>query len=158
MTLTRIIRVVVFAGIVLAVVDSVLRPKPAVGFVLDVAFSPSSCGDGNDVVVTVMANHQARLNASPTFNISDARWTIRNRLSTRAERLVYVRADPNVTFGEFTEFVDALSPEVEVLSLITPEVERHVQKRWCLSPSKRTVQRLWGIPRFPKGPLPLALR
>ena len=116
MTLTNIIRVVVFVGAVF-IAASVLPCKPAVGFVVDVAFSPKSCGDGIHVVATVMVNHQARLNSTPPFNISDARWTIRNRLSTRAVRLVYVRADPHVTFGEFAEFVDAVSPEVEVLSM-----------------------------------------
>jgi hypothetical protein len=157
MLLTRIIGVVVFAAIVL-VVASALRRRPPVGFVVDVAFSPNSCGDGNNVVATVMGNQQARLNSTAPFKISDARWTIRNRLSTRAEKLLYVRAVPDVTFGEFVEFLDAVSPEVEVLSFITPEVERRVQESWCLSPSKRTVQRLWGVPRIPTAPLPPALR
>ena len=151
MLLTRIIRVVEFLSMVL-VLASVVPQRGSVGFVLDVAFSPNSCGDGNNVVATVMGNHQARLNSAPPFNVSDARWTIRTRLSTRAEKLLYVRADPDVTFGEFIEFVDAVSPEVEVLSVITPQVEQQVQRSWCLSPSKRTVQRLWGIPRAPTAP------
>jgi hypothetical protein len=52
-----------------------------------------------------------------------------------------------VTFGDFVEFIDAVRPEAEVLSLITPDVERQVQKSWRLSPRERTVRRLWGSGR-----------
>jgi hypothetical protein len=45
-----------------------------------------------------------------------------------------------------------------VLSLITPEVEQQNQHTWCLSPSKRTVERLWGNPKVERVPLPPGLR
>ena len=124
-----------------------LDPGRSVGFTIDIAFSPKGCGDARYVVATLVGNHQAKLNDySSPFGISDARWVIRNRLSTRTARLVYVRAEAGVPFGEFVEFVDAIWPEVEVLSWITPGLER--ERSWCLSPSERSIQRLRNSRRF----------
>ena len=41
----------------------------------------------------------------------------------RAERAVLVKAEPDVSWGEFLAMVDHLKPEVTRLAILTPQVE-----------------------------------
>jgi hypothetical protein len=81
-----------------------------------------------------------------SLGIGEAQRVIRDRLQTRADKLVFVRADPGITFGEFVEFIDAVRSEAKVLSLVTPKVEQRLSQTWCLSPSEHGLRVLWAPP------------
>jgi len=105
------------------------------GFRVDVATSPESCGDGRNIVATALGGHRARLNSEPDRETALAAQRVRTVLSTRAEKLVYVKADADVTWGEFMELVDHVWPETGVVSILTPGVESSARRNGCLEPS-----------------------
>ena len=77
--------------------------------------SPGSCGDGTNIVLTVLDNQRAELSGSVPFHLADAQSVIRNRLSAHAWKILFVRAGPG-----------------EVLSLITPQVQRQIARHSLL--------------------------
>ena len=105
------------------------------GFMLDIAAAPEGCGDSRNVVATAMGSHKARLNAEEGLGMAEVEAGLRKALKSRAEKLVYVKAKPDVSFADFMELVDTIRPEAEVISLITPEVEVLARRRSCLAPS-----------------------
>jgi biopolymer transport protein ExbD len=111
------------------------RHLPSAGFMLDIATAPESCGDRRNIVATAFGNHRVTLNVDPGFDIRELPSRLREILKYRAEKLVYVRAEPGVAFGEFVQLVDAVRPEAEIISLITPQVEVLAHARICLVPS-----------------------
>lgn len=117
--------------------------EPTKGFVVDVATSPASCGDGSQIVATATGKRSARLNAGPDLAIAEIRHQVRVEMSYRAEKVVFVRANAGLSWGEFLELVDELWPEVEVVSLLTPQVESH--RTSCLSPSCRDCTNFGGF-------------
>jgi hypothetical protein len=105
------------------------------GFMLDIAAAPEECGDSRNVVATAMGSHKAKLNAAEGLGMAEVAVGLREALKYRAEKLVYVKAEPDVSFADFMELVDTIRPEAEVISLITSEVEVLARERWCLAPS-----------------------
>ena len=105
------------------------------GFLIDIATSPKRCGDGRNVVATAIGHHQVKLNQGDAIEIPEVAPRLREIFKYRAERLLYVRAEPGVPFAECIELIDAAWPEVEITSLITPQVEAQARKSYCLSPS-----------------------
>jgi hypothetical protein len=71
---------------------------------------------------------------------------VRERLRTRAFKVLFLRSDPKVTFGDFAEFVDEVQSEATVLSLITPQVEQRAQQTHCLNVSERAMHILLNTP------------
>jgi hypothetical protein len=59
---------------------------------------------------------------------------LREALRYRAEKVVYVEAEPGVTWGEFLTLVDHVWTEADVVSLITPQVDALARKSICLTP------------------------
>jgi len=105
------------------------------GFVLDVANAPQGCGDGRHIVAVAVGKHRVRLNAEPDMTVSEVGPRVREILKTRAERIAFVQAEAHVSWGELVELVDHIRPEVEVISLITPQVDWLARQRMCLAPS-----------------------
>jgi len=68
----------------------------------------------------------------------------------RAEKVVYIKAEAGVSWGEFMELLDNVRPEVEIISLLTHQVERSSHGHLCLAPSCGDCARLrrlrgnWG--------------
>jgi hypothetical protein len=61
---------------------------------------------------------------------------LRDILHYRAEKLVYVTADPGTSWGDILEVIDGVWPEVDVVSLITPQIKTLTEKSYCgLAPS-----------------------
>jgi hypothetical protein len=108
---------------------------PAVGFLVDVASAPTSCGDGSHIVAIAMGNGRARLNAEPVVSLDQLDLRLREVLSYRAEKLVYVTAEPQASWADFLVMVSRVWPEADVVSLLTPEVDRLRRQRYCLAPS-----------------------
>jgi len=109
--------------------------KAAEGFMLGIATAPASCMDNVRIVIaTATSSHRARLNTEPELPIAEVSPRLREVMRYRAERVVYVRADADVSWGEFVELVDHVWPEADVVSLITPQVDAEARRTICLSP------------------------
>jgi hypothetical protein len=145
----QVSRVLAFMVCVAAIVGlkDIGPGSPTSGFLLDLAATVQCYGDNSQVVATVHGNHQAQLNVNPAFDVADARKVIRDRLRTRAEKSIYLRANSDVAFEDVVEFLDAVRPEAEVISLITPHVEQQRALRGgCLALSERIPRGVWRSP------------
>ena len=69
-------------------------------------------------------------------------------MRTRAEKVIYVAAEPTVPWEEFVELVDSVWPEADVVSLVTPQVEAEVRRSFCIRPSCRDCRNFGGYGRF----------
>jgi hypothetical protein len=114
------------------------------GIMVDLATSPKSCGDGSHIIAVAIGGHRAKLNAEPDAAFPEVVQRLRKVMSYRAEKIVYVKAEAEVSWGEFLELVDDVWPEVNVVSVLTPQVE--VRRTYCLSPSCRDCTRFGGLP------------
>jgi hypothetical protein len=90
---------------------------------IDVATSPDSCGDSRDVVVAAIGRHRARLNGEFDVTITDVGQRLHEVMSYRAEKVIYMKAAPDVSWGDFLELVDEVWPEADVVSILTSQVE-----------------------------------
>jgi hypothetical protein len=113
---------------------------------LDVAASPNWCGDGSDIVAVALGGHRARLNIEPETTIADATQRLHEIMSYRAEKVVFVRAEKDVSWEEFVELVDAVWPEANVVSILTRQVALLARRNICLVPSCRDCTKFGGFP------------
>jgi hypothetical protein len=120
------------------------------GFIVDVATSAESCGDGTYIVAAAIGGHRAKLNAEPDRTYPETVKRLREVMSYRAERVVYVKAETGVPWGEFMELVDDVWPEVNVVSILTPQVEAMSRRTFCLGPSCRDCARFGGFHSRPQ--------
>ena len=130
---TRSILIVVLVWIFSATCAQ--RRTHTTGLVLDLAVAPESCGDVRSIVATAVGGHRAQINVDPGLPIGQIGPRLREIQSYRAEKLTYVTAKADVTWGEFLELVDRVWSESDVVSLITPQVEVLAERRRCLAPS-----------------------
>jgi hypothetical protein len=117
---------------------------------VDLAASAESCGDGSDIVAVAIGRHRAKLNAEPDATFPEAVQRLREIMSTRGEKIVYVRAEAEVSWGELMELVDDIWPEVNVVSILTPQVEAISRRTLCLGPSCRDCTKFGGFPTRPQ--------
>ena len=103
---------------------------------MDIAKS-RECGadDIRLIIVTAIGSHRVRFGAEPDRTIFEFALRLREVMSVRAEKLIYVKADAGVSWEEFLELLDVVWPEADVVSIITPRVEALAQGRYCLNPS-----------------------
>ena len=119
---------------------------PAKGIIIDVASSSAPCGDSpRTLVATAIGAHKARLNQEPVAAIPEVCRRLREVLSYRAEKVVYVNAEAEVPWEDFMELVDNVWPETDVVSILTPEVEVLGRRTHCLHPSCRDFTRFGGF-------------
>src|ERR1700674_2080230 len=114
-------------------------------FLVDLATSAESCGDSGNIVAVAIGRHRARLNAEPDVTFPEAVQRLREAMTYRAEKIVYVKAEADVSWGEFLELVDDVWPEVNVVSILTPQVEATARRTYCLGPSCRDCTRFGGF-------------
>jgi hypothetical protein len=112
------------------------------GLMVDVATSPRTCGDGREIIAVALRGHRARLNSEPDAAIREVARRLHEVMSYRAEKVLYVKAEADVSWGEFLEFVDQVLPEVDFVSILTPQVEELARRSDCLSPSCRVCTKL----------------
>jgi hypothetical protein len=117
------------------------------GFRVDLAKSQETCGDGRSIVAVAIGGHRARLNAERDAAFPKVAQRLREVMSYRAEKVLYIKAEPQVPWTEFLELVDQVWPDVQVVSILTPQVEAMARRTLCLSPSCRDCTRLGGFPR-----------
>lgn len=118
--------------------------RTPVGYLIDVAIAPEHCGDGRWIVITATGNHRAIINGDPNREtpIAQTVSTVRETLRYRAEKIIYVDAEPTVPWSDFIDVLDAIRPEAEIVSLVTPRTKALAEKRWCLAPSCGRCDRL----------------
>jgi hypothetical protein len=132
---------------VLLVCGAACQPKSSapLGFMVDLATSEESCGDGSHLIATAVGGHRAKLNAELDRTFPETVQRLREVMSYRAERVVYVRAEAGVSWGEFMELIDEVWPEVNVVSILTPQVEAVLRRTYCLGPSCSNCTRFGGF-------------
>jgi biopolymer transport protein TolR len=112
----------------LLVLDYYSRNPDIYGLPVYIAVPPKSCGDGRTFVVQV--HHGGSLNLN---NETVERGGLEDRLkevfATRAERLLFVKGDPDVDFGEIAQIIDIARAQADYVALITPSIEKEIRER-----------------------------
>ena len=111
------------------------KSGPKTALILDIATAPQSCGDGRNIVAIALGSGRAKLNGEATVPLDQLAARVREVQSYRAEKLLYVTAEAGVQWGDFVAMVERVWPEADVVSIVTPEVERLARQRYCLAPS-----------------------
>jgi len=123
------LRILLLATVVLIVglrVSKTLNHRPSGFYVELVAHTSSSeCGDGRKIVLQILKGHTFKIN-SETVLSEDLKGQLREIFRTRAERVLLIRADPDVSFQEVVSAIDAAEGDVTNLHvvLLTPEGEK----------------------------------
>jgi len=128
-------RSIVAVSIVLATLGCSSERAIETTLILDVATSPKSCGDGNDLVATAMGSGRAKLNSETFASLDQLAARIHEAQRYRVEKLLYVTAEDGVDWGDFVAMVKRAGPEADVVSVLTPEVVRLARQSYCLAPS-----------------------
>jgi len=120
--------------------------------IIDIASAPDlatllgtdACGDERYLVAVAKGHAQVKLNMGPAVPSTEAVQRIHEVMRFRAQKVVFVKADADVPWGQFVEMVDRVWPEADVVSIVTPRVEALAAQRYCLSPSCRDCVRGLG--------------
>jgi hypothetical protein len=107
----------------------------AMGFLTDIARAPPDCGDGRAIVAIAVGSDRVKLNVEGPMELRTAVTRLRQVLRYRAEKLVFITAEANVAFGEFASLLDAVWPEVQIVSIVTPRIAAEASRTHCLAPS-----------------------
>lgn len=135
MGFTRTLPLLLGIGLIVYSVACGKKRSSSVGFLVDVASAPTSCGDGRNIVAIAMGNGKARLNSEPAVWLDQLVLRLREVLKYRAEKLVYVTAEPQTSWADFLVMTSRVWPEAGVISLVTSDVERLARQRHCLATS-----------------------
>ena len=92
-----------------------------------------------------MGQQKANLNMEEKPTIAAAVLRIREVMQYRAEKIVFVRARRDVSWGEFMQMVDQVWPEAQVVSLVTAPVQSQAAKTYTLNPSCRDCRKFGGF-------------
>jgi len=110
--------------------------EQAKGFPMYIADAPTQdwCGDDDHrVVVTALGNHRFAVNDSGVMNESSLASDLNDRLRMRAEKVLFLRAEPGVSYSDFIEMTDAAyHPDIRVV-VMTHQVEELERKGGCLT-------------------------
>lgn len=104
-------------------------------------------GECRTVVAHVLANGAIRLNLEPELKRTELAARLHEIFRTRAERLLFVKADPEVAFQDVADVIEIAQSEVQHVAILTPEVEK--QPGVCLT------IRLPVTPAHPSTPKPV---
>jgi biopolymer transport protein ExbD len=116
------------------------------GIIVDLPSASAPCGDASrELVATAIGRHRARLNEEPDATIPEVCRRLQEVLVYRAEKVVYVNAAADVSWGEFMELIDHVWPETNVVSILTPKAEALARQTGCLYPSCRDCSKLGGF-------------
>jgi biopolymer transport protein ExbD len=117
----------------------------AKGFLIDLPNTTGPCGDGpRRIVAVALGGHKARLNKEPNADIPAVVQQLREVMKYRAEKVVYVTAEQDASWGDFLEVVEGIWPEADVVSIFTPQVAALSRRTLCLYPSCRDCRNLGG--------------
>ncbi len=107
------------------------KRNPARALALDIAVpGRQTCSDDRRVIVAVaMGGGRAGLNADGVRTLPEFRKRLHEVMGYRADKAVFVRAEPGVRWSEFIEMVGQVWPETDVVSLLTGSVA--AQANYC---------------------------
>ena len=97
------------------------------GLPVQIAYQDQRCNDDRrDTFVEVLENGDLRILDSGTpqdVKRSEVGQRLDEVFRTRAERLLFVKADSNLPFQSVAEVIDISKPHVSFVALLTPAVE-----------------------------------
>ncbi len=97
------------------------------GLTVQIAYQDQRCSDDRrDTFVEVLENGDLRIldsGAPQDVRRSELGQRLDEVFRTRAERLLFVKADPNLPFQSVAEVIDISTPHVSFIALLTPVVE-----------------------------------
>jgi hypothetical protein len=105
------------------------------GFIIDVAKTLKSCGDGRTIVVTAIGNHRVKVNSEPDIPTAQLAPILRDILKTRFQRVVFVKGNADISFGDFAELVDHVRPVDAIISLVSSKLLPLGLRTMCLGVS-----------------------
>jgi hypothetical protein len=107
------IRTAIFVGVASVLSVACNRSDgPETGFHMDLASAPEHCGDGRPIVAIAMGNGRARINDDQPFDVNELPAT-----------------------SEVVKMIDAVYPQADVTSILTPKVAALFRERFCLEVS-----------------------
>jgi biopolymer transport protein TolR len=131
----RIMSVVLapFVSLVLILMPTVIvvhRDKPH-GLPLQIAYQGKgeNCETGRLVVARALANGNVSLNSEVEMRRSELADRLNQIFRTRAERVVFIEADPDLPVSSVADVIDISRREVDLVAILTPAVE----SGYCLS-------------------------
>jgi biopolymer transport protein ExbD len=102
------------------------------GFPVVVPKTATRCMDDiQQIVVTVRPNHTVQLNNEPWIDLSVLGNRLQKVFLTRADRTLFVRADPGISFQEFVDMLDSSRTQIDRFGLVTPGVTEEGHKSDC---------------------------
>jgi biopolymer transport protein TolR len=101
------------------------------GLLVKIAYRPKECYDDQRIVVAhVLQNGAVRLNLEEPIKGNALAKRLHEIFATRAERVVFVKGDPDLRFQSVAEIIDIAQSQVDYVAILTPAVE---QEPGCLS-------------------------
>jgi hypothetical protein len=110
--------------------------RPPTGLAVRIA-GLGRCGDVRDIVLEVLPGGALRMN-SENQRRDELGQRLEDMFRTRYYRYVFIKGDPNVSFGEVAEVIDIASKEVDFVAILTPSVIRKATSHedgTCLDPN-----------------------
>ena len=109
---------------------AVHRDKPH-GLPLQIAYQGKgeNCETGRLVVARVLANGNVSLNREVELRRSELADRLNQIFRTRAERVVFIEADPDLPISSVADVIDISRSQVDLVVIVTPAVEAG----YCLS-------------------------
>jgi biopolymer transport protein ExbD len=97
-----------------------------------IADATNVCGDSHTLVVTALGKHSFAINDSGALNIATLISRLNDQLQYRAEKVLFLSAEPGASYSDFIEMTNAIyHPDVSV-SLLTRHVRASAQDDGCL--------------------------
>jgi biopolymer transport protein TolR len=128
-----------FVSLVLILMPTVIlvhRDKPH-GLPLQIAYQDKECFDNRrDVVAQVLANGNVSLNSEvPEIRRSQLADRLNQIFRTRAERLIFIEADPDLPLSSVVEIIDISQSQVDFVAILTPAAEGACRSMHLTSPA-----------------------
>ena len=101
-------------------------------------------GDCRPVVARLLENGSVRLNREDEVKVTALANRLHEVFANTAERLLFIRADPDLPFQSVAKIIEIAQSEVDYLGILTPEVEK--EPGVCLS------VRFSGVADYHTGP------
>ena len=93
------------------------------GFVTKIAIKRADCGDGPRTIVVHVGKSGRTLLNGEAVKPGQLESRLHEIFSVRAERLVFLSADPEVTFAKIVPVLDLAQGQVDYVALLTPKVQ-----------------------------------
>lgn len=114
------------------------RPGHSLGLAVQIPQTPAPCTNGSSGHrAHVLANGAIRINGIPVDQ-AQLSATIKELYASRAERLLFVSAEPAASMQAVTTFIDLAAAQIEVIAIVPPSLSMDtcmtVKPPWQLSP------------------------